>query len=70
MLCKVITAYTDRITDEVHFKGEEVELTDARAAELSAGGYVEMPAEAPRKPVKAGQKRTRKTTAKAAKGAE
>ena len=64
MLCKVIVAYTDRITDEVHMSGEEVELTDARAAELSEGGFVEMPAKTVKKTA---AKRTRKTTAKAGK---
>lgn len=43
MKCKVIVPYTDRITDEVHFAGESVELTAARAKELSDGGFVEKP---------------------------
>jgi hypothetical protein len=67
MLCKVTMHYTDRLSDEVHYIGEEVELTDSRAAELSEGGYVEMPAEAAQKPAKAAPKRTRKTSPKAGK---
>lgn len=43
MKCKVTVPYTDRITDEVHFAGETVELTAARAKELSEGGFVEKP---------------------------
>lgn len=48
MKCKVITPYTDRITDEVHMPGEAVELTAARAKELADGGYVEKPPAAKR----------------------
>lgn len=42
MKALVIKAYTDRLDGKVHFSGETVELTDARAAELSKGGYVEV----------------------------
>lgn len=41
MRASVIKAYTDKATSEVHFAGEIVELTDARAKELAAGGFVE-----------------------------
>jgi hypothetical protein len=58
MKAKVITAYIDRITNELHKPGEEVELTEARAKELSAGGFVEVAEAAPR--------RTRKAPAKKA----
>lgn len=40
MKCKVLEPYTDRITDEVHMPGETVDVTAARADELSKGGYV------------------------------
>lgn len=43
MKCKVKKPYTDRITDEVHFAGETVDLTSARATELAEGGFVEKP---------------------------
>ena len=43
MKCKVISPYTDRITDDVHFAGETVELKAARATELAEGGFVEKP---------------------------
>lgn len=41
MKATVIKAYTDRITGDIHLRGEEVELTEARAKELTEGGYVE-----------------------------
>lgn len=40
MNAHVITNYVDRVTGELHLEGERVTLTDARAAELSAGGFV------------------------------
>ena len=40
MLAQVTYPYRDRETLAVHLAGEEVELTDARFAELCAGGYV------------------------------
>lgn len=40
MNAHVITNYVDRETGELHLEGEHVTLTDARAAELSAGGFV------------------------------
>lgn len=43
MLALVTYPYRDRETLAVHLAGEEVELTDARFAELSAGGYVDVP---------------------------
>lgn len=43
MIALVTYPYRDRETLAVHFVGEEVELTDARFAELSAGGYVDLP---------------------------
>lgn len=41
MKAKVLKAYTDRETREVRLAGDEVELTEARLAELSVGGFVE-----------------------------
>lgn len=46
MIALVTYPYRDRETLAVHLAGEEVELTDERFAELSAGGYVDLrPAE-------------------------
>ena len=42
MKAKVIKAYTDRLDAVVRLVGDEVELTETRAAELSAGGFVEV----------------------------
>lgn len=42
MKAKVIKAYTDRLDAVVRLVGDEVELTESRAAELSAGGFVEV----------------------------
>lgn len=50
MLAQVTYPYRDRETLAVHLAGEEVELTDARFAELCAGGYVDVPAEKPAEP--------------------
>lgn len=50
MLALVTYPYRDRETLAVHLVGEEVELTDARFAELCAGGYVDVPAEKPAEP--------------------
>lgn len=41
MKANVVKAYTDKYTNELHLKGEAVELSDERAAELSALGFVE-----------------------------
>lgn len=47
MIALVTYPYRDRETLAVHYVGEEVELTDERFAELSAGGHVDLqPAEA------------------------
>lgn len=43
MIALVTYPYRDRETLAVHLVGEEVELTEARFAELSAGGYVDLP---------------------------
>lgn len=43
MIALVTYPYRDRETLAVHLVGEEVELTDARFAELSAGGHVDLP---------------------------
>lgn len=43
MIALVTYPYRDRETLAVHYVGEEVELTDERFAELSAGGYVDLP---------------------------
>lgn len=46
MIALVTYPYRDRETLAVHYVGEEVELTDERFAELSAGGHVDLtPAE-------------------------
>lgn len=50
MIALVTYPYRDRETLAVHLAGEEVELTDARFAELCAGGYVDVPAEKPAEP--------------------
>ena len=42
MKVKVLKAYTDRLDAVVHLAGDVVELTGDRAAELGAGGYVEV----------------------------
>lgn len=39
--------YRDRETLAVHYVGEEVELADERFAELSAGGFVDLPPAGP-----------------------
>lgn len=43
MIALVAYPYRDRETLAVHLVGEEVELTGERFAELSAGGYVDLP---------------------------
>lgn len=43
MIALVTYPYRDRETLAVHYAGEEVELTDERFAELSAGGFVDLP---------------------------
>jgi hypothetical protein len=43
MIVLVTYPYRDRETLAVHYVGEEVELTDERFAELSAGGFVDLP---------------------------
>lgn len=43
MIALVTYPYRDRETLAVHLVGEEVELTGERFAELSAGGYVDLP---------------------------
>lgn len=43
----VIRAYTDRLDGKVHLKGDEVELSADRLAELNEGGFVE-PVAAPK----------------------
>lgn len=63
MKATVIKPYTDKFTDEIHLATETVELTEARARELSALGYVDI-AEEPKKP--APRPRTRKAPAKKA----
>lgn len=42
MRARVTKAYTDRIDGSVHYPNTTVELTDERAAELSAKGFVEL----------------------------
>lgn len=43
MIALVTYPYRDRETLAVHLVGEEVELTEARFAELSALGHVDLP---------------------------
>lgn len=43
MIALVTYPYRDRETLAVHYVGEEVELTEARFAELSAAGFVDLP---------------------------
>lgn len=43
MIALVTYPYRDRETLAVHLVGEEVELTETRFAELSAGGHVDLP---------------------------
>lgn len=43
MIALVTYPYRDRETLAVHLVGEEVELTGERFAELSAGGFVDLP---------------------------
>lgn len=47
MIALVTYPYRDRETLAVHYVGEEVELTEARFAELSAGGFVDLPPAGP-----------------------
>lgn len=65
MQAKVIKPYTDKYTDDIHLATETVELTESRAKELSALGYVEI-AEEPKKPAPKTRTRTRKAPAKKA----
>lgn len=56
MIALVTYPYRDRETLAVHYVGEEVELADERFAELSAGGFVDLPpaeTEAAAEPVEA-----------------
>ena len=43
MIALVTYPYRDRETLAVHYVGEEVELADERFAELSAGGFIDLP---------------------------
>ena len=47
MIALVTYPYRDRETLAVHYVGEEVELTGERFAELSAGGFVDLPPAGP-----------------------
>lgn len=47
MIALVTYPYRDRETLAVHYVGEKVELTDERFAELSAGGFVDLPPAGP-----------------------
>lgn len=47
MIALVTYPYRDRETLAVHLAGEEVELTGERFAELSAGGFVDLPPAGP-----------------------
>lgn len=52
MNAKVVKAYTDKNTGEIHLIGDEVDLTSDRLGELSSLGYVEPMEQAPRKRVR------------------
>ena len=47
MIALVTYPYRDRETLAVHYVGEEVELAEERFAELSAGGFVDLPPAGP-----------------------
>lgn len=64
MKATVISAYTDRLDGSLHLKGDVVELTDERAAELSKKGIVELAA----KPKAAPKRTAKRATKKAADG--
>ena len=64
MKASVKRAYTDRITGEIHLKGETVELTDERAEELARGGFVEVAAQEAGEPKAAARKRAPRKAAK------
>lgn len=55
MKAKVITAYTDKHTGDIHLAGEVVELTAERAGELESLYYV-VPLEEPAKKTPARRK--------------
>ena len=61
MIALVTYPYRDRETLAVHLVGEEVELTEARFAELSALGHVDLP---PRRRPRRSPSRTRQTRAR------
>lgn len=58
MDAKVIRAFTDRITQGVFLPGETYAGEEPRIAELVAGGYLEQPAEKPKKPAPRARKKT------------
>lgn len=64
MKASVKRAYTDRITGEIHLKGETVELTAERADELARGGFVEAAAQETGEPKAAPRKRAPRKAAK------
>lgn len=58
MEAKVISAFTDRFTDEVYRPGETFAGAEPRVAELVAGGYLEQPMEKPKKAAPKAKKKT------------
>ena len=60
MLARVVDAYTDKHTREIHRVGETVELSEERARELTASGHVRA-AEQPETPRKKAAPRRRAT---------
>lgn len=75
-MAKVLIAYKDKYTGDIHYIGEEVELTAERQAELVAARIVEATKSEP-KPAKVDEPKTQdkakpaaKRTTKANKGAK
>lgn len=76
-MAKVLIAYKDKYTGDIHYIGEEVELTAERQAELAAAGIVEATKSEPKpakveepKKTQAKAKPAAKRTTKATKGAK
>lgn len=58
MKATVLSAYTDRLDGNVHYKGETVELTAERGRELADKGIVELEAKPKAAPKRTTAKRT------------
>lgn len=64
MKATVASAYTDRVTGVVSMPGETVELSEARAKELSALGYVHVPNDSEKTPARSPAKTRAKRATK------